>query len=87
MYSGLVFIVIYPQRSLLLGRITSFVQNNKKGPMVGINFRQFFWSFYEVENEVSHNDGTFKVLDLSQTTPPWGGRRTPSYVKKYLRLI
>lgn len=55
--------------------------------MVGINFQPVFWSFYEVENEVSHNDGTFKVLDLSQTTPPRGGGRTSSYVKKYFRLI
>lgn len=47
--------------------------------------------FYDIQNEVSLDRGTFRVLDLPPTTPTCfgegGGGDTPKNVKKYFRRL
>lgn len=43
---------------------------------------QFILSIYDIQNGVSHDRGTCKVLELHPTTPI-----LMSYIKKYLRLL
>lgn len=42
--------------------------------------------FYGLQNEVSHDRGTFKFVYLPPRTPVWEVQ-TPKYVKKYFRLL
>lgn len=48
----------------------------------------FELSFYELQNEVPHDNGAFSVLELFPTTTPISGvdEEIPNHLKKYLIL-